>query len=477
MIIFDTNALNNIQLGSPRADILRKFRASAQHRVAVPWMVLEELVAHRAMAYMAAREAARIALNGLRKAAPWQAAESFDPPALELEQCQKYWREQYGALFDEVVETGGEAARQALVREALALPPAERWKEKSIGGRDAAIWFSVLDFLRANPEEEVWFVTDDGDFGDGRAYPYPMDQDLGDMADRLHRVTDFDEVVSRFTELVDEKQARAETEALLKSALFRETVVRAAAGLLRSPFGFPGTGSGSRETRWGSFLVRPQAGLLSFEKVEGHRIGDDVWCTAETTWVLHGSALEAEQDGMDVVTCLWTVKLLFSTAAGGQEAPTILRTDEPTVPEPADTSVEAVIATLREEVFRMVGVNGRASGRRRLTVGELVGLAGASQLHDVVARSGLAGASQLREAIESFASTHMTVPKGVIAKSKPSTVDFASTLRWHQPSGLEGALLRSIAAELYTMPLFELDMATEVEETPNGNVDNDTRTD
>ncbi|MFD5083431.1 PIN domain-containing protein [Kitasatospora sp. NPDC058406] len=241
MIIFDTNALNNLQLGSPPADILRKFRASAQHRVAVPWMVLEELAAHRAKTYMAARENASTALNALRKAAPWQAAEDFAPPALELEQCQAHWREQYSALFDDIVETGGEAARRALVREALALPPAERWKEKSIGGRDAAIWFSILDFLQANPEEEVWFVTGDGDFGDGRTYPYPMDQDLCDMAGRLHRISGFDEVISRFTETVHDEQARAETEAFLTSPLSRRASPRRPPTCCGTPSGSPGS--------------------------------------------------------------------------------------------------------------------------------------------------------------------------------------------------------------------------------------------
>ncbi|KJK34052.1 hypothetical protein UK15_37750 [Streptomyces variegatus] len=48
MIIFDTNAVNLLPPEGPRADIIRKLGQSGHHRVAVPWMVLEEMAAHQA---------------------------------------------------------------------------------------------------------------------------------------------------------------------------------------------------------------------------------------------------------------------------------------------------------------------------------------------------------------------------------------------------------------------------------------------
>ncbi len=447
VIIFDTNALNNIQLESPRADIMRKFRASAQHRVAVPWMVLEELVAHQATNYMDTRNAARTALKTLRKAAPWQADDGFVTPDLELEQCQDYWREQYGELFDEIVETSGEAARKALGREALALPPARRGEKKSVGSRDAAIWFSVLDFLRANPGEDVWFVTDDGDFGDGTTYEYPMDEDLGDMAGRLHRITDFDGVVTRFTEPIEPEQARTETEALLRSALVRETIAGAACDLLRSPLGFAGTGTGARAARWQSFLSRPRAGLLRFKKVQGHRIGADVWYTAETTWLLYGTALDAEQDGVDTVTCTWEVKLLFSTA-GAQEAPTVLRTGSPAAPDPADESVGAVLAALRDAVLRETAENARAKDRTRLTVGEIAALTEKPPLDDYLASLATAYNIGFRETDVAKTLLHST------------SIDIAGPLPdWTRRTLLGASAVEEILRTFggHRIPLFEFD--------------------
>jgi rRNA-processing protein FCF1 len=46
LIIFDTNAFNLVSPDSVKADIIHKIRKSGHQRVAVPWMVLEELAAH-----------------------------------------------------------------------------------------------------------------------------------------------------------------------------------------------------------------------------------------------------------------------------------------------------------------------------------------------------------------------------------------------------------------------------------------------
>ncbi|GAA2745966.1 hypothetical protein [Kitasatospora cinereorecta] len=79
-------------------------------------MVLEEMVAHQARAYMDARDATRDALNQLRRTMPWQSGDGpVEASDLELEECQDHWRTQYSELF-EVVDTSGESARRAFVR-------------------------------------------------------------------------------------------------------------------------------------------------------------------------------------------------------------------------------------------------------------------------------------------------------------------------------------------------------------------------
>jgi hypothetical protein len=123
LIIFGTNAVNLLPPDGLRADIIRKLRQSGHHRVAVPWMAMEEMVAHKAKHYPAKYQSAVRSLDKLRSELPWELQSTLEP--LDLERFQEYWRGLYGEIF-EVIDTSGDAARKALGREAMALPPAKQ---------------------------------------------------------------------------------------------------------------------------------------------------------------------------------------------------------------------------------------------------------------------------------------------------------------------------------------------------------------
>lgn len=182
MIIFDTNAVNLIPADGPAADIVRKLRASGRHRAAVPWMVMEELAAHQAQLYPVKHQSAVRVLEKLNEVVPWELESSLEP--LNTERLLNHWRSTYGEIF-EVIETSGDAARRALSRESMGLLPAKpRQPGKNGlpgGARDVAIWFSILEFLKNNPEEQVHFVTNNTtDFGDGNTYQYPWTRTCAD---------------------------------------------------------------------------------------------------------------------------------------------------------------------------------------------------------------------------------------------------------------------------------------------------------
>ncbi|MEV0192351.1 PIN domain-containing protein [Kitasatospora purpeofusca] len=352
MIIFDTNAINRINPRSPRADIVRALRASGQHRVGIPGTVLEELTAHKAKDYIAQCETAMSALNTLRRMMPWKPAANFEGPQLELEECQEHWRKVYSELF-EVVPTSGEAALKALSREALALPPAKQGEKRAEGARDAAIWFTILDFLREYPDEDVHFVTDNTtDFGNGTIYRFPMDEDLGDCAGRLKRLTDFDAVVTAFTAPADGDSAAADAKRYLGSETVAATIGELALASHRGVVGLPGITTTGAPVAWIAWIGPPRTTLLSADKVAGHRIGDEVWYTAETTWLLYGVAAAVGQ-GVEGVSCAWTVKLLFSVGGdGGQGAPTLLSPEAPSAPDMQDKPTADALAALHKEVLR-----------------------------------------------------------------------------------------------------------------------------
>ncbi|MFI1265508.1 MULTISPECIES: PIN domain-containing protein [Streptomyces] len=347
MLIFDTNAVHLLPPGGPRADILRKLRQSGHHRVAVPWMVMEEMAAHQAKFYPDKHRAVVTALEKLRDALPWELESALEP--LDLERLLDHWRGVYGEIFENI-ETSGESARKALSREATSLPPAKRAKDHSEGARDVAIWFSILEFLRENPDEHVCFVTNNtADFGDGVVYPYPMNEDVRGLEDRLTRLTDFSEVVSQFTKEVSGADAAAAAEELLRSLSVRERVAQTAVEVLNSPTGFTGRGAADATEEWREWLGSPEVELLSVADVTGHEIEGDVWYTANARWVLYGLAVNGDEAGARYVACVWQMKLLFSTTTA-DEAPTLLATAEPSPPDTDDEPCMTILRGLKQRV-------------------------------------------------------------------------------------------------------------------------------
>jgi PIN domain len=208
LIIFDTNTLYGLHRNSPKFDLLRALKHSGSHSAGIPWMVREELVAQQVLEYTAAYDSAEAAVRGLDRKAPWRSG-SVLLPSRGIDQAKDYWRSQYAEVLS-TLETSGESAKEALAREAYCQKPAKTDAKAKGGARDVAIWLSVIDYLKENPTETVYFVSNNvRDFSDGE-YPDPMLDDVGDMRDRLVLLTSFEEVISRFTQdvAVDPEKAR-----------------------------------------------------------------------------------------------------------------------------------------------------------------------------------------------------------------------------------------------------------------------------
>lgn len=358
MIIFDTNAVNMLPPEGARVDFIRKLRQSGHHRVAVPWMVLEELAAHQAKLYPLKYEAVTNTLDKLRAIVPWELKSTLEP--LDLERLMNHWRGVYGEIF-EVIETSPEVARRALTREALALKPAKRAGDHSEGARDVAIWFSILEFLKANPDEKVCFVTNNtNDFGDGIAYPYPMNEDVESLEDRLTRLTDFDQVVSAFAKTVSGADAEAVADELLRSPAVRARVAQTAVEILASPTGFAGLDTDDTVVQWRGWWTAPEVELLTVTDVTGHEIEGDVWYTANARWLLYGPAFDEDAADTSYTACTWETKVLFS--AQDDEAPTVLTPQDPQAPNVSDSACADLLKRLKR----------RAAQLRRRTLQDLL---------------------------------------------------------------------------------------------------------
>lgn len=339
MIVLDTCVLRGCGLDSSSAELLRTIRESGVEGVAVPWVVMEELVGQHAVKYMKQHQAAAQSIGALKNATPWLL--SLDLEACDPEAVRAHWRKKYGEAVD-TIPTSENALREAAVREANGLAPAriDAGGSRSVktGYRDAAVWMSAVEYARDHPDETVYFVSSNTkDFGDGTVYDYPMDQDIHGIEDRLVHLTALDQIVSRFTEAttVSEDHVRE----ILEAPSTCRVAGEAAATLLRRDDtceGFAASTFMSEEGPepvdiWGqSWINGPVAHLVSARNVQAYKIGEHQWCTATASWLLAGLASVVAPLGGGAIgftACTWETRVLLKPQENAQLV--VLRSSPP----------------------------------------------------------------------------------------------------------------------------------------------------
>lgn len=280
------------------------------------------------------------------------------PKRFNRSKASDYWRQAYERLF-EVIETSGDVARQALLREANCEKPAKGPDAKEKGGaRDVAIWLSVVEYLKSNPDEKVYFVTaNTRDFGDGTEFPSPMGQDIEGLEGRITLLTSFDSVVSAFSAPleIDEEHIQRDLVGLLTSETVLAMLGRAVKeqqaaqrgpweGIALFFFTSQLVATGSQPVRWSDWAGEPKAELRCVRDVAGHKIGEDAWYTAIVDWILVGMASAPSASSTPqapqvasvpiFVACQWRTKLLFSSKPG--EPPALLAYSALEAPNPAE---------------------------------------------------------------------------------------------------------------------------------------------
>ncbi|MFE2077299.1 PIN domain-containing protein [Streptomyces misionensis] len=364
ILILDTNAVRMLKPNGSNADVLRIIAKSGTAKVAVPEMVLQEMVAQQVIEYREAYERAEAAVKRVRgrhpESAPMFMSVNRGP---DIESVREGWERQYRAIFD-VIPTTGRVALQALIREANGEKPAKliekQGEKKKEGARDVAIWLSVIDYMRQNPGERVYFVTNNSkDFGNGGEWPYPMDQDIRGMEDHISVLPDMDAVISELTEEVHANELSVGASAALKT--LSQTIGELAIKQLRgrpqpvsilSALDRSGLFKRGNFNRW---VAPPDAALFAVSNVTGHKIGDNVWFVADVQWLLWGVArCYAPNLETAPVACIWATRVLMTTS--GVERPAIV-SDRPIVrrllPEERDKwepVIEAAIGGIEELV-------------------------------------------------------------------------------------------------------------------------------
>ncbi|MDW8803692.1 hypothetical protein P1P68_02430 [Streptomyces scabiei] len=330
----DTSILRACGLDSSSADLLRTIRTVGVEGVAAPWMVLEELAAQKAVQYRQKYDAALQAVKALGEATPWELDVPLGP--CNLTRLRAHWRKQYETVVD-WLPTSESALREGMFREANALAPCKKTEGSrplKVGGRDAAIWLSAIEYTREHPGETVYFVSGNTkDFQDGTAaYAFPMDEDVAGLGGRFVHLTSLDQVIARFTQPTETNDALVSE--ILTAPGVLKAVKREAKKRLGNDAAFACTtsvGDLGQEVTVASALgwLTARAVMNSVEEVQSYRIGEHVWCTAVVRWHVGGMAfVSAAEPSVGAVGCSWTTSVLFTPNI---ETPrlTVLRHDLP----------------------------------------------------------------------------------------------------------------------------------------------------
>ncbi|MFC4504082.1 MULTISPECIES: PIN domain-containing protein [Streptomyces] len=329
MIILDTNILWGLTPEDGSTDLLRAIRAVGGERVAVPWMVMEELAAQQALKYQEQHARAAEAVKALREATPWGLDVPLGP--CEPEEVRKHWRRQWDTVV-EVIPTSSQAFQEAAFREANQLRPCRMVKGLKIGSRDAAIWLTAVEYAQAHPEERVYFVSGNNkDFGDGAAYPAPMDKDVAGMTDRFRLLPSMADVVAEFA--IETTTDEAAVRALLEQPSTGSQLVDAATrhGWLPMDGSFEctisgGPGSDPLIVAADGWLSGGRVSVSEIQSMRSYRFGQQEWCAAVVTWRLTGVIL---LDGATTwAGCSLTASVLLALN-GSEPRLTILRADTP----------------------------------------------------------------------------------------------------------------------------------------------------
>ncbi|MER7566047.1 hypothetical protein ABTZ93_24220, partial [Streptomyces sp. NPDC097941] len=145
--------------------------------------------------------------------------------------------------------------------------------------------------LLATPQEGIFMIVlralsaNTKDFGDGAAYPPPMDKDVADIADQFRLLPSMEEVVTQFA------TKTATDEASLRTLLDDEQTLRALIGAATNGGWLPMNGSFDCTSRYGTGrdpVITPADGWVTagfpkvaeIEELQSYRIGEQEWCMA-----------------------------------------------------------------------------------------------------------------------------------------------------------------------------------------------------
>jgi len=315
VIVLDTNQLRHAAFPHGAVlGMLRKIAKLGGHTLALPEMVVIEHVAHQRHEIEKSLTAARKALTTLGKAFGQNLTERVED--LSAEDATGKLQ---AALEDSftVLPTPPGAANEALAREANRRPPAEQvWEDsdgkpvKARGARDAVIWLTLLE-AASQANEEIWFVSQDRDFGNDSKSDFhgalrdEAQSTLGNNAERLRLLSGgIDQLLG---ELATPTKAPENLASMLKSSVVAYAVHLAMGGpdlflglLPTLPVGVGGALTSQSIALDESRVIKSRT----------YQVDDRIWVSAQLACLAHKSYHYSTVEGAGVFSTS-TTKVTF----------------------------------------------------------------------------------------------------------------------------------------------------------------------
>lgn len=194
-VLLDTNIyLSDLTFGKPEHEALRNFLRTSRASIVMPNLVRREVEKN-------IKSKAEAELSKLRQLYIVSLGVIAEIPTNELAERAIKDKFAFELSRNRVQEVGyGEVSLEAIIERSLSETPP--FKSKGKGFRDALIWYSLLEYLRTNPEHKVAFITDNSkDFGAGKLKP-ELIAELGALgfADRVHYFQSLSDFLTEYSE-------------------------------------------------------------------------------------------------------------------------------------------------------------------------------------------------------------------------------------------------------------------------------------
>jgi len=355
VIVLDTNQLRHAAFPQGAVlGMLRKIAEISEQTLALPQMVVVEHVAHHRHEIEVSLTSARKALGTLAKAFAQDLTKSIS--GLSGEDGAEKRRVELESSFT-VLPTPPGAAEEALAREANRQPPAEQvWVDsdgrpvKAHGARDAVIWLTILE-AAGSTDEELWFVSKDGDFGNGdksdfhEALRDEANDKLGENSGRLRLLS------GGVDQLLKELATPAEAPTNLAAMLQGPVVAYAVHLVMQGPdvfFGLlpPNLPIGFHGAYQSQMIKLDETAV---RKTKTYQVGDHLWVSAQLGCRAHKSYEYAVTDDSRGLISPRTLTVRFRF-----EATVLLEIDNDSA---RSAEVVALGPLILEETTRLVGTS------------------------------------------------------------------------------------------------------------------------